>query len=151
MLCRKHIYNKEFKRTSVSILMVILISTILLNMISGILHKGDGSNIYLKEKPQELVSILGNGIQRSLDCAMCNGDASNNQVRAPVALASGSDGSLYIWDYNFIRKLSPGRTEIVSILKTEYVYTGFRNLIFIVFFLEKTNYLGKYIFMYFHA
>lgn len=118
--------------------MVIMISIITLNMISGILHKGDGSNIYLKEKPQELVSILGNGIQRSLDCAMCNGDASNNQVRAPVALASGSDGSLYIWDYNFIRKLSPGRTEIVSILKTEYVYTGFRNLnIFIVFFVEK--------------
>lgn len=106
-------------------------------MISGILHKGDGSNIYLKEKPQELVSILGNGIQRSLDCAMCNGDASNNQVRAPVALASGSDGSLYIWDYNFIRKLSPGRTEIVSILKTEYVYTGFRNLNIYIFFVEK--------------
>lgn len=117
-------------------------------MISGILHKGDGSNIYLKEKPQELVSILGNGIQRSLDCAMCNGDASNNQVRAPVALASGSDGSLYIWDYNFIRKLSPGRTEIVSILKTEYVYTGFRNLnIFIVFFVEN-QLLGK---IYFHV
>lgn len=101
----------------------------MLILISGILHKGDGSNIYLKEKPQELVSILGNGIQRNLDCAMCNGDASNNQVRAPVALASGSDGSLYIWDYNFIRKLSPGRTEIVSILKTEYVYKGFRSLI----------------------
>lgn len=88
-------------------------------IISGILHKGDGSNIYLKEKPQELVSILGNGIQRKPDCALCNGDASTNQVRAPVALASGSDGSLYIWDDNFIRKLSPGRTEIVSILKTE--------------------------------
>ena len=91
----------------------------LLIIISGILHKGDGSNIYLKEKPQELVSILGNGIQRKPDCALCNGDASTNQVRAPVALASGSDGSLYIWDDNFIRKLSPGRTEIVSILKTE--------------------------------
>ncbi|XP_056012586.1 teneurin-m-like isoform X7 [Ostrea edulis] len=92
------------------------------NFQEGILHKGDGSNIYLKEKPQELVSILGNGIQRKLDCALCNGDASNNQVRAPVALASGSDGSLYIWDDNFIRKLSPGRTEIVSILKTNSVF-----------------------------
>ncbi|XP_062616760.1 teneurin-2-like [Saccostrea cucullata] len=92
------------------------------NFQEGILHKGDGSNIYLKEKPQELVCILGNGIQRKLDCAMCNGDASNNQVRAPVALASGSDGSLYIWDDNFIRKLSPGRTEIVSILKTDSVF-----------------------------
>ncbi|XP_061169950.1 teneurin-m-like isoform X6 [Saccostrea echinata] len=92
------------------------------NFQEGILHKGDGSNIYLKEKPQELVCILGNGIQRKLDCALCNGDASNNQVRAPVALASGSDGSLYIWDDNFIRKLSPGRTEIVSILKTDSVF-----------------------------
>lgn len=109
-------------------------SDLIMILISGILHKGDGSNIYLKEKPQELVSILGNGIQRNLDCAMCNGDASNNQVRAPVALASGSDGSLYIWDYNFIRKLSPGRTEIVSILKTEYVFKGLRYLKFCFLF-----------------
>lgn len=55
-----------------------------------------------------------------------------------MALVSGSDGSFYIWDYNFIRKFSFGRTEIVSILKIEYVYIGFRNFnIFIVFFVEK--------------
>lgn len=54
-----------------------------------------------------------------------------------MALVSGSDGSLYIWDYNFIRKFSFGRIEIVSILKIEYVYIGFRNFnIFIVFFVE---------------
>lgn len=55
-----------------------------------------------------------------------------------MALVSGSDGSFYIWDYNFIRKFSFGRIEIVSILKIEYVYIGFRNFnIFIGFFVEK--------------
>lgn len=68
---------------------------------------------------------------------MCNGDVFNNLVRVSVVLVSGSDGSFYIWDYNFIRKFSFGRIEIVSILKIEYVYIGFRNFnIFIVFFVE---------------
>ncbi|KAK3582840.1 hypothetical protein CHS0354_039985 [Potamilus streckersoni] len=87
------------------------------NFQEGILHKGDGTNIYLKEKPKKLVSILGSGQRRRADCDGCNGRAVDNRLLAPVALASGRDGSLYVWDYNFIRKLSPGREEIASILQ----------------------------------
>lgn len=87
----------------------------------GILHKGDGTNIYLKEKPQELVNILGNGQQRKPDCDMCNGRALDNSLLLPIAMASGRDGSLYVWDHNFIRKVTPGRDDIASILETRYL------------------------------
>ena len=88
----------------------------------GILHKGDGTNIYLKEKPKTLVNILGNGERRKLNCDGCNGPAQDNRLLAPVALASGLDGSLYLGDYNFIRKLSPDREEIASILEMRCVF-----------------------------
>ncbi|KAK3100005.1 hypothetical protein FSP39_013415 [Pinctada imbricata] len=87
------------------------------NFQRGILHKGDGSNIYMSERPKELITVLGTGDQRSLDCGTCNGLALNNRVHSPVALASGRDGSLYIWDLNFIRRLSPSREDIASILQ----------------------------------
>ena len=87
------------------------------NFQEGILHKGDGTNIYLKEKPKKLTTILGSGQRRRADCDGCNGPAQDNRLLAPVALASSRDGSLYVWDYNFIRKLSPSREEIASILQ----------------------------------
>ncbi|RUS82250.1 hypothetical protein EGW08_009988 [Elysia chlorotica] len=87
------------------------------NYQEGILHKGDGTNIYLKEKPKKIISILGNGERRHNKCNDCNGKAQNNQLLSPMALASGLDGSLYVGDYNFIRKLSPNREEIASIME----------------------------------
>ncbi|KAH3713533.1 hypothetical protein DPMN_073325, partial [Dreissena polymorpha] len=87
------------------------------NFQEGILHKGDGTNVYLREKPKKLVGILGNGQRRRADCDGCNGPARDNRLLAPVSLASSREGSLYVWDYNFIRKLSPNRDEIASILQ----------------------------------
>ena len=86
-------------------------------LLTGILHKGDGTNIYLKEKPKTLINILGTGERRKLNCDSCDGPAQDNLLMAPVALASGLDGALYVGDYNFIRKLSPDRQEIASILE----------------------------------
>lgn len=45
----------------------------------------------------------------------------DNSLLSPVALASGLDGSLYVGDYNFIRKLSPLREEIANILEIRLV------------------------------
>ncbi|XP_041356776.1 teneurin-m-like isoform X3 [Gigantopelta aegis] len=87
------------------------------NFQEGILHKGDGTNIYIKEKPKKIVNILGSGQRRKLDCDDCNGKALENHLLAPVAMASGLDGSLYVGDYNFIRKLSPDRENVASILE----------------------------------
>lgn len=87
------------------------------NFQEGILHKGDGTNIYLKEKPKKLVNILGNGSRRKLLGDDYDGKALDKELLAPVALASGLDGSLYVGDYNLIRKLSPSREEVASILQ----------------------------------
>ena len=40
------------------------VSFISLVCFTGILHKGDGTNIYLKEKPRKLLTVLGNGERR---------------------------------------------------------------------------------------
>lgn len=83
----------------------------------GILHKGDGTNIYLKEQPWKALTILGDGKQRKVDCRSCDGRSEDARLMAPVALASGRDGSLYIGDYNLIRKLAANRDELNSILQ----------------------------------
>ncbi|MEQ2182369.1 hypothetical protein GOODEAATRI_021657 [Goodea atripinnis] len=49
---------------------------------------------------------MGNGFYRSVPCGpSCSGAAREMMLFAPVALASGPDGSLYIGDFNFIRRL----------------------------------------------
>jgi len=87
----------------------------------GILHKGDGTNIYLKQRPRRVTTVLGDGQARHVDCRGCDGRIDEMRLMAPVALASGRDGSLYIGDYNFIRKLSSNRKEVASILQLRSV------------------------------
>ncbi|UYV62055.1 TENM2 [Cordylochernes scorpioides] len=78
------------------------------NFHEGILQKGDGSNIYLKHKPKMLVTTLGDGNQRSLHCgAACDGPAKSQQLLAPVALASAPDGSIFVGDFNLVRRVTP--------------------------------------------
>ena len=64
-----------------------------------------------------VVTVLGNGKQRRLDCRNCDGDAETSRLMAPVALASGRDGSLYVGDFNHIRKLGADRQQVASILQ----------------------------------
>ena len=89
--------------------------------VSGILHKGDGTNIYLKQRPRRVTTVLGDGSARRVDCRGCNGRVDETRLMAPVSLASGRDGSLYIGDYNFIRKLASNRQQVASILQLRYV------------------------------
>ena len=84
---------------------------------AGILHKGDGTNIYLKQRPRRVTTVLGDGTARHVDCRGCSGRVDETRLMAPVALASGRDGSLYIGDYNFIRKLASNREEVASVLQ----------------------------------
>ena len=86
-------------------------------MYAGILHKGDGTNIYLKQRPRRVTTVLGDGKARRVDCRGCDGPVDETRLMAPVALASGRDGSLYVGDYNFIRKLASNREEVASILQ----------------------------------
>ncbi|XP_059482465.1 teneurin-m isoform X2 [Neocloeon triangulifer] len=75
------------------------------NFHEGILQKGDGSNIYLKHKPRVILTTMGNGHQRALDCTDCEGPASKQRLLAPVALAYAPDGSIFVGDFNLIRRI----------------------------------------------
>uniref|UniRef100_A0A1B6CCY7 Tenascin-like protein n=1 Tax=Clastoptera arizonana TaxID=38151 RepID=A0A1B6CCY7_9HEMI len=76
------------------------------NFHEGILQKGDGSNMYLKHKPRIIRTTLGDGHQRPLDCSDCDGAAGTKQrLLAPVALAAAPDGSIYVGDFNLLRRI----------------------------------------------
>lgn len=76
----------------------------------GILQKGDGRNIYMKQKPRVLRTLMGDGHQREVSCRPCDGSANKQRLLTPAALASGPDGSLYIGDFNLIRRVLPDNT-----------------------------------------
>ena len=73
----------------------------------GILQKGDGSNMYLRYRPEVLRTVMGDGHQRPLECASnaCDGPALKQRVLAPVALTASPDGSIYVGDFNLIRRI----------------------------------------------
>ncbi|KAI6077020.1 Teneurin-2 [Aix galericulata] len=87
-----------------------------LNVKSGILHKGNGENQFLTQQPAVITSIMGNGRRRSISCPSCNGLAEGNKLLAPVALAVGIDGSLFVGDFNYIRRIFPSKN-VTSILE----------------------------------
>lgn len=48
---------------------------------------------------------MGDGHQRPLDSTDCEGQASKQRLLAPVALASSPDGSLFVGDFDLVRKI----------------------------------------------
>ncbi|XP_077464637.1 teneurin-3 isoform X2 [Stigmatopora argus] len=78
-----------------------------LDVQNGILYKGSGENQFISLQPPVISTIMGNGRRRSISCPSCNGQALGNKLLAPVALAWGIDGSLYVGDFNYIRRIYP--------------------------------------------
>ncbi|XP_071426717.1 teneurin-2 isoform X7 [Pithys albifrons albifrons] len=97
-----------------------------LNVKSGILHKGNGENQFLTQQPAVITSIMGNGRRRSISCPSCNGLAEGNKLLAPVALAVGIDGSLFVGDFNYIRRIFPSRnvTSILELRNKEFKHSN---------------------------
>lgn len=97
-----------------------------LNVKSGILHKGTGENQFLTQQPAIITSIMGNGRRRSISCPSCNGLAEGNKLLAPVALAVGIDGSLFVGDFNYIRRIFPSRnvTSILELRNKEFKHSN---------------------------
>ncbi|KAI4886913.1 hypothetical protein NFI96_030427, partial [Prochilodus magdalenae] len=79
----------------------------ILNVQSGILHKGNGENIFISQQPPVISTVMGNGYYRTIPCPGCSGPALEGKLFAPVALACGSDGSIYVGDFNFVRRILP--------------------------------------------
>ncbi|XP_077122095.1 teneurin-2-like isoform X3 [Ranitomeya variabilis] len=98
----------------------------IVNVKSGILHKGSGENQFLSQQPAVIMSIMGNGRRRSISCPSCNGLAEGNKLLAPVALAVGIDGSLFLGDFNYIRRIFPSRnvTSILELRNKEFKHSN---------------------------
>lgn len=104
----------------VSVSQSLLVIVLLLFFLSlGILHKGNGENQFISQQPPVIGSIMGNGRRRSISCPSCNGLADGNKLLAPVALTCGSDGSLYVGDFNYIRRIFPSGN-VTNILELRY-------------------------------
>ncbi|XP_054085510.1 teneurin-m isoform X2 [Zeugodacus cucurbitae] len=95
------------------------------NFHEGILQKGDGSNIYLKNKPRVILTTMGDGHQRPLECNDCEGLAYKQRLLAPVALAASPDGSLYVGDFNYIRRIMTDGT-IRTVVKLNATRVSYR-------------------------
>ncbi|XP_012884112.1 PREDICTED: teneurin-2 isoform X4 [Dipodomys ordii] len=98
----------------------------ILNVRSGVLHKGTGENQFLSQQPAIITSVMGNGRRRSISCPSCNGLAEGNKLLAPVALAVGTDGSLYVGDFNYVRRIFPSRnvTSILELRNKEFKHSN---------------------------
>ncbi|XP_072941823.1 teneurin-m isoform X2 [Epargyreus clarus] len=96
------------------------------NFHEGILQKGDGTNIYLKHKPRLIISAMGDGRQRALECgAECAGAARRARLLAPVALAAAPAGQLYVGDFNLVRKIAPDGT-VRTVVKLNATRVSYR-------------------------
>lgn len=63
--------------------------------------------------------VMGTGLQRSLNCPdHCNGKAADSRLLTPTALTSGPDGSLYVGDFNLVRRITPEGV-VTTILQLE--------------------------------
>jgi sugar lactone lactonase YvrE len=85
----------------------------------GILYRGDGSNVFLRERPRLIFDVMGDGKRRNVDCDnddCYNGNVEEQRLLSPVALAAASDGSVFVGDYNLIRRIRPDRV-ITTVLK----------------------------------
>ncbi|XP_057340739.1 teneurin-a isoform X2 [Microplitis mediator] len=92
------------------------------NFHEGILQKGDGSTLHFKQYPRTVKVVMGTGLQRSLVCQNCDGLAKDARLLTPVALASGPDGSIYVGDFNLVRRITPkGNVYTVLILSATQV------------------------------
>lgn len=78
------------------------------NYRDSILQRGDGQNFNLKtDKPRVVQAIMGDGYQRQATCSYCDGATTPAEQRLlkPQALVSAPDGSIYVSDFNLIRKI----------------------------------------------
>ena len=93
------------------------------NFYEGILQKGDGYSVHLKESPRIVEVVMGTGLQRPFDCSeQCEGKAKDAKLLTPVALTNGPDGSLYVGDFNLIRRITPDGN-VFTVLKLKYVFS----------------------------
>ncbi|ESO03371.1 hypothetical protein HELRODRAFT_122962, partial [Helobdella robusta] len=83
----------------------------------GILHRGDGSMFLFRDQPPHITTYIGDGSIRKHECKRCVETISECRLIAPVDIVEGTDGSLYMADYNFVRKISPENNSVTNVLQ----------------------------------
>ncbi|KAA0203175.1 hypothetical protein HAZT_HAZT011067, partial [Hyalella azteca] len=91
---------------------------------TGILQRGDGSLLELVKAPRAMSVLAGSGAKRPFSCRHCEGVARDAQLLAPTALAAAPDGSIYVGDFNLIRRITPdGKIQtVLQLSATEVAY-----------------------------
>ncbi|XP_042864966.1 teneurin-m-like isoform X4 [Penaeus japonicus] len=96
------------------------------NFHQGILQKGDGQNIHLSGQRHLVTTLLGTGEQREVNCgSRCEGRAEHSPLHAPTCLAAAPDGSLYVGDFNLIRRVKPDGT-VITVAKLNETRVSYR-------------------------
>ena len=70
------------------------------------MQRGDGSILDLREFPRLVAPLVGTGARRLENCHHCSGRAVDAQLLSPTALAGAPDGSVYVGDFNLIRRVT---------------------------------------------
>ncbi|XP_008203483.1 teneurin-a isoform X4 [Nasonia vitripennis] len=92
------------------------------NFHEGILQKGDGSTLHFKQYPRKVNVVMGTGQRRDLSGQNFDGGAKDARLLTPVALTSGPDGSIYVGDFDLVRRITPeGNVYTVLILSATQV------------------------------
>ncbi|XP_011500847.1 PREDICTED: teneurin-a isoform X2 [Ceratosolen solmsi marchali] len=92
------------------------------NFHEGILQKGDGSTLHFKQYPRKVNVVMGTGQRRDLVGQNFDGLAKDARLLTPVALTSGPDGSIYVGDFDLVRRITPeGDVYTVLILRATQV------------------------------
>jgi YD repeat-containing protein len=74
---------------------------------SGILQMGDGRKINFKDKSKVVTTVVGNGNTRPEHCTDCvapSVQGTATSLRAAAVLATADDGSVFMGDYQLIRR-----------------------------------------------
>ena len=82
------------------------------NFQTGVLERGDGRTVDFSSANRIVSVLMGTGKRRTVQCNLCSGPAREVDLLTPTALATAPDGSVYVGDYNLIRRVDP--TGIVS-------------------------------------
>ncbi len=87
------------------------------NFHAGILQKGDGATVYLRDKPKVVQTALGSGDRRDVE-------DDNKLLLSPNALTAGPDGSVFVADFDRLLRIKPdGVPE--TLLKIKYVHHSY--------------------------
>uniref|UniRef100_A0A914CCG1 EGF-like domain-containing protein n=1 Tax=Acrobeloides nanus TaxID=290746 RepID=A0A914CCG1_9BILA len=88
------------------------------DFMNNVLERGEGRTIYLDETPPVLRTIVGSEERRDLVCKHCSKEALlGSKLFSPSAITIGTDGAIYIGDYDLVRRVSPDRKNVETILK----------------------------------